>query len=135
MLAIDKTTEFEHKIQTLETQVKEQSEVIAAMRVIIKQYEEKLFLAKRRQFGSSSEPNPNQLSIEGIFNDIFNEAEEQADPLQPEPVFEEVSYKRKKRVGKRKDDLSGLPVERIDYELPESERACPKCGDLMQDIG
>jgi transposase len=38
-------------------------------------------------------------------------------------------------MGKREEDLSGLPVERIDYELPESERSCPQCGETMRDIG
>jgi transposase len=67
--------------------------------------------------------------------DVFNEAEEQAEPLLPEPAIEEITYKRKKRVGKRKDDLSGLPVERVDYELSESELACPECNETMRDIG
>lgn len=38
-------------------------------------------------------------------------------------------------MGKREEDLSGLPVERIDYELSEPERTCPQCGGLMRDIG
>jgi len=36
---------------------------------------------------------------------------------------------------KRKDDLSGLPVERMDYKLPEDERNCPKCDETMTDMG
>ena len=88
-------------------------------------------MSKRRQFGSSSEQTPGQL----YFENIFNEAEDQSDLSLPEPSYEEIEYKRKKRKGKRKEDLSGLPVERIDYEKSESERICPECGELMHDIG
>jgi transposase len=66
---------------------------------------------------------------------MFNEAEDQADPSLPEPEYEEITYTRKKRTGKKDDDLSGLPTERIDYEIPESERTCPECGGPMKDIG
>jgi len=122
---------MEQKIQSLESIVKEQSTQITEMSFLIRHYEEQLLLSKRRQFGVSSEQSPDQLH----FDNIFNEAEEQSDQAKPEPTFEEITYKRKKRVGKKDEDLSGLPVERIDYELPESERACPECGDLMPDIG
>ena len=124
-------SEMEKKIQSLEELVATQSAQIAKMEALIKYYEEQFKLAQRRQFGSSSEQTPNQLR----FENMFNEVEDQADPSLPEPVLEEISYKRKKRKGKRGEDLSGLPIERIDYELPESERVCPECGDLMEDIG
>jgi len=122
---------MEQKIQSLESIVKEQSTQITEMSFLIRHYEEQLLLSKRRQFGVSSEQSPDQLH----FDNIFNEAEEQSEQAKPEPTLEEITYKRKKRVGKKDEDLSGLPVERIDYELPESERACPECGDLMPDIG
>lgn len=131
METIDKISATEQKIQSLEALVKEQATQIARMEILIKHYEEQLLLAKRRQFGASSEQSPDQLRLENI----FNEAEDQAEPLLPEPTYEEVTYKRKKRVGKRREDLSGLPVERVDYELPESERICPECGEVMRDIG
>jgi transposase len=128
-------TDKDQIIQTLESKVKEQAEMLSALRALINHYEERMLLAKRRQFGSSSEQNPNQLRIEELFDVVFNEAEDQAEPSRPEPTYEEITYKRKKRSGKRKDDLSGLPVERVEYELPESERICPGCGETMRDIG
>jgi len=128
---VDKFSEMEQKIQSLEALTKEQTTQIAKMKILIKYYEEQFLLSQRRQFGASSEQSPEQLRLENI----FNEAEDLAEPLLPEPTYEEVTYKRKKRVGKRKEDLAGLPVERVDYELPESERICPECGDLMRDIG
>jgi transposase len=125
------TSEMEERIKSLEAVVENQAVQIAKMEALIKYYEEQFMLAKRRQFGRSSEHSPDQLRIENM----FNEAEDQADLSEPEPTFEEIAYKRKKRVGKRKDDLTGLPVERVNYELPESERICPECGELMRDIG
>ena len=108
-----------------------QSELIAKLEALVKFYEEQFKLSQRQRFGSSSERSPDQLS----FENMFNEAEEQADASLPEPTYEEITYKRKKRVGKREEDLDGLPVERVDYELPEAERSCPECGELMRDIG
>ena len=119
------------KIQSLEATVASQTELIAKQSALIKFYEEQFKLWKRRQFGQSSEQTPDQLR----FENFFNEAEDQAEPSLPEPTFEEITYERRKRVGKRGEDLSGLPVERIDYELPESERICPECGEVMEDIG
>ena len=124
-------SKMELEIESLKATVASQSDLIAKLEALVEHYEEQFKLAKRRQFGSSSEQSPDQLR----FDFMFNEAEDQADAALPEPEREEITYTRKKRVGKRKEDLDGLPVERIDYELPESERGCPKCGELMPDIG
>ena len=122
---------MEQKIESLEATVLSQSKQLEEMATLIKFYEEQFSLSQRRQFGRSSEQTPDQLS----FENMFNEPEDQADLSLPEPTYEEITYTRKKRTGKKADDLSGLPVERIDYELPESERICPECGDIMRDIG
>ena len=127
--------ELEHKLQRMEARLDDQSETIKALRILVSFYEEKLHVAKRSQFGASNEQIPEQMKIEGLVGEIFNEAEDQSELKRPEPTYEEITYKRKKRVGKRGDDLSGLPVERVEYELTESERICPKCGDPMHDIG
>jgi len=123
--------ELEQKIASLETLVATQAEQIAIMEALIRYYEERFKLTQRRLFGSSSEQSPEQL----YFDNMFNEAEDQADPTRQEPTFEEITYRRKKSVGKREEDLSGLPVVRTDYELPESERMCPEHGTPMDDIG
>ena len=125
------SAETRQEIESLHALVKEQAAQISQLELLVKHYSEQLLLAKRRQFGMSSEQSPDQLR----FENFFNEAEDQADSALPEPTFEEITYKRKKRVGKREEDLSGLPIERIDYELPESERNCPECEGLMRDIG
>jgi len=111
--------------------IEELQNAAEAKDALIKHYEEQFALAQRRQFGSSSERSPDQLK----FENFFNEAEDQADPSLPEPTYEEIAYKRKKRVGKRKEDLDGLPKETIHHELPESECICPECGDTMSHMG
>ena len=124
-------SDLEQKIQSLEATVASQSKRIDELVALVNFYEEQFKLSQRRQFGRSSEHSPDQL----YFENMFNEAEDQAGPSMPEPEYEEVAYIRKKRTGKKEDDLSGLPTERIDYEMPESERFCPECGGPMRDIG
>ena len=89
---------------------------------------DRLALARRKQFGSSSEKY-----AEGYEQmDLFNEAEASADPEAEEPTFEGVhpsSYKRKKRTGKKEEDLSDFEVtETIEYKLAGEDRYCPECG-------
>jgi transposase len=104
----------------------EMKESIIKLEALVKHYEGLFLLAKRRQFGASSERIEGQLA--------FLE-ETEPTPPPPEPEIEEITYKRKKQKGKREEDLSGLPVIRVDYELPEDGRGCPECGTEMRDIG
>jgi transposase len=101
---------------------------IAELKMLVQWYESQLLSAKRRQFGVSSEKTDIHSRQLSLFGDT-----EIAPP--PTPEMEEISYQRKKRKGKREEDLSELPVERIDYEIPETKRVCPECGDTMRDIG
>lgn len=66
---------------------------------------------------------------------LFNEAEAVALPDAAEPDLEQITYKRKKRKGKREADFSGLPTEQIIHELPEEERICPECGGPLHECG
>ena len=120
------TSEYE-SLKAREAELEQEK---AELEALIKYYEEQLRLAKHRQFGSSSEKAqlPEQLGL-------FDEAENTTDPGQPEPELEEITYKRRKRAGKREDDLSGLPVEVIEYTLPESEQICPDCGGALHTMG
>ena len=103
---------------------------IAELEALVKYYEEQLRLSKHRQFGPSSEKTELSEQL-----GLFDEAENTADPDLPEPTLEEITYTRRKRVGKREDDLSGLPVETVVHSLPEEERICPDCGGLMHVMG
>lgn len=78
----------------------------------------------QRQFGLHSE---NDL-MEGRLTlfDSFNEAEATADAQLPNPGFTEVvisSYRRKKSLGKREEDLEGLPARVFDHHIPDDELA------------
>jgi transposase len=101
---------------------------VAELGALLEWYKSQLLSAKRRQFGSSSEKSDAGLRQISLFGDA-----EAAPP--PEPETEEITYRRKKQKGKRDADLSGLPVERTEYELNESDRVCPECGETMRDIG
>ena len=80
---------------------------------------DRLTLAQRKRFGVSSEKYADgytQLNL-------FNEAEQEADPDVPEPDLEEVhpaSYRRKKRSGKKEEDLSSFETTEVtEYKLTE----------------
>ena len=110
----------ETKLQILEEKTKE-LEFLNAM------LSDRLTLAQRKQFGPSSEKYADgytQLNL-------FNEAEQEADPDAPEPEMEEIhpsSYKRKKRSGKKEEDLSAFETtEVIEYKLTGADRNCPDC--------
>lgn len=89
---------------------------------------DRLTLAQRKRFGSSSEKY-----AEGYEQmDLFNEAEASAGSEAEKPAFEEVhpsSYKRKKRTGKKEEDLSDFEVTgTIEYKLTGEDRYCLDCG-------
>jgi len=73
---------------------------IAELEMLVKFYEEQFRLSKHRQFGPSSEKGtlPGQLGL-------FDEVEKEADLQKNEPELEEITYARRKRIGKRKDYL------------------------------
>ncbi len=102
----------------------------AELEALVKWYEEQTRLAKHRQFAASSEKTVGEEQL-----GMFDEAENTADPKAEEKVtFEDISYTRKKRAGKRADDLSKLPFETVVHELPESERICAECGGALHSM-
>jgi transposase len=124
-----KNLDYEQEIESLRAQVSELTTTLSKMELLIKHYETQLLMAKRRQFGSSSEKT--DIDIRQL--NLFPEPDEVSLPDINET--EEIKYTRKKRKGKREEDLSGLPVERVDYKLTGDERKCPDCGEFMCDIG
>jgi len=88
-------------------------------------YEEQFRLSQQKRFGASSEKsNSNYISL-------FNEAEDEAQTKQKEPLLEEITYKRRKGKNKKKNSFDDLPVEVIEYHLDESEQLCPQCGNKL----
>lgn len=86
---------------------------------------EQLVLSKQERFGRSSEKMADYAQIYFMEVDgtiaFFNEAEAVCDL---EPLEEEDAAPRKKKtIGKKAMDMSGLPVNRIDHYLSEAELA------------
>lgn len=117
----------ENNPETLQEKCQNLEEENRELKSKIKWYEEQFRLAKEKQFGKSSEKTEGYGEQLGF----FDEAENEADRKVAEPTMEEITYSRKKRVGKREEDLSSLPVETIEYDLPEEEKACSQCGEPM----
>jgi transposase len=91
---------------------------------------EQLGLAKHRLFAPSTEKTPT-----GQEAMLFNEAEANAAPEVSEPIHETITYTRKKYAGQRDLNLSGLPVEEIEYRLSEDEQVCPACQGHLHEMG
>jgi len=95
----------------------------------LKWYEEQYRLSRQKQFGASSEKTtPEQINL-------FNEAEDSANPKLEEPTLETITYQRhKKQAGQREDKLKDLPVEVIEYRLEEHEQVCPCCQGKLHEM-
>jgi transposase len=87
----------------------------------VRWFEEQFHLSRHKQFGASSE-----RSIKEQPN-LFNEAEAIAEdgPVE-EAIRQSITYERKKPG--RKPIPTNLPIERIEYLLPEEEQICTTCG-------
>ena len=98
--------------------------------------DELLRLSVRKQFGSSSEKNfvAAQLSLFDQYQDDDSAADSKENKLQEESPIEEVTYKRRKKVGHRKEQLEGLPVETIEYRIPEEEQVCDCCHGQLHEM-
>lgn len=123
--------EWRNKYQQSDAELQALKDKYAELQALVKHYEERERLSNQRKFGASSEKSDylaGQLQL-------FDEAEAEALPRKPEPTVEEITYTRRKQRTERQDDLSGIPVERIEHTLPESERFCPECKEAMHVMG
>ena len=118
---------MQNQIQKKETEVqllKDKQKELEFMNAMLS---DRLALAQRRRFGSSSEKYADGYEQ----MDLFNEAEVNAD-MDTAEIEEEIvipSHKRKKRTGKKEEDLSNFEVtETIEYKLTGEYRYCPDCG-------
>ena len=91
-------------------------------------FEEQFRLSQHRQFGASSERTDQEQQ------QLFNEAEVEAKPTLAEPAVEEITYRRRKQVGHREDQLKDLPVETIEYRLAPEEQICNCCGNPLHEM-
>lgn len=87
---------------------------------------EQIVLSNKSRFGRSSEKmtDPGQIRFMEVDGKIvfFNEAEAVCDLTAPKPDDLEIrASKKKKQTGKKNEDLSGIPVQRIDHYMTEGE--------------
>ncbi len=130
--ATEETTESYESLQQKYVQLEQKVEYMTRQ---LTWYEEQLRLAQHKRFGASSErSDADQLRL-------FNEAEAEAaadtagEATEQEPAVETITYERKKKQpGYREEMLKNLPVECIEYRLPEEERNCPCCGETMHEM-
>jgi len=122
---------LEQRNAILEQQNAALQQYVAELTAKLHWFEEQFRLARHRQFGASSECTPAEQQPL-----IFNEAEvEAASPAPPEPTLETVnSYRRRKARGHREAMLKDLPVETIEYCLPEADQICPACGGPLHEM-
>ena len=126
MNAQENTTEI---IEQLNDKILVQEQKILELNAKLKWYEEQFRLSRERQFGPSSEKtDPEQLNL-------FNEAEDIANPELEEPTIETITYQRKKKqAGKRAEQLEDLPVEVIEYRLEDDELICSRCHGILHEM-
>ena len=128
----------------LRLQNTELTDQLTNLRAALEYYESQARLYRHHLYGQSSEKTQDQCAQNDAMNNVeaedtaHTDSQPVADPANLEVEYKEYevkAHRRRKRKGKREDDLSGLPVERIEYELAEGERICPDCGCPMHDIG
>lgn len=109
----------------MQEQLSEQTQTNIALRVQVEKLTEQITIMNTRAFGRKSETiitNDEQLSL---FDDGFNEAEAiSSEQFMIEPEMKQViipQHTRKKRKGKREEDLSGYPTRITHHTLSEEE--------------
>lgn len=116
------------------TLIKENSTLknrVVELELLVKHYEERLLLNRKKEFGSSSEKS----CYDQIELDIFNEAEATdaiVEKVSKETTVKEHIRKKTSFVEKFPDDIE---TEEQVIELSEEDRACPECGETMARIG
>lgn len=97
---------------------------------------EQLGLAKKRQFGSSSERIQEELMNQLAFS--LNEAEAYAygtKSATPEQIAVK-AHERKRKSGSVTDIVpEGISTEVVEHRLSDEERTCTSCGTVMEEIG
>jgi len=101
---------------------------VAELSVKLNWYEEQFRLSQQKKFGQSSD----KIIVDQI--SMFNEAEKEVDNTVVEPTVEEITYKRRKKQGQRKEMLENLPVEVREYKLSEDEMNCNFCNGTLHEM-
>ena len=113
--------------QKLVDLVNQQATQIEQLEAKVRWFEEQFHLSRHKQFGASSERSVKEQQY------LFNEAEAIAEdgPVE-ESICQTITYDRKKPG--RKPIPQDLPIERIEYRLPEEEQICTACGCHLHEM-
>ena len=126
ILNMKSTTNPSNLITNLEERCLHLEQKNAELSAKVKWYEEQFRLAQKRKYAASSEKSDSEQLL------LFNEAEQEAQPLLAEPTLEKITYERKKKQpGQREAMLKDLPVEMIIYSLPAEEQTCSCCAGKL----
>ena len=113
--------------QELADLVRKQAAEIEQLSAKVRWFEEQFHLARHKQFGTSSERSVKEQG------ELFNEAEVIAEAGPAEERFRQtITYERKKPG--RKPIPKDIPLERIEYRLPEDEQVCSSCGGPLHEM-
>ena len=75
------------------------------------------------------------LQIDGQLS-LFDEVETVTEPEQQEPAIEEVTGTTKRRYqGQRREMFKNVPHEKKLCTIPEEERTCDTCGNILSPVG
>ena len=126
-------------LESLQQQVKQLEQQNTELMRKLAWYEERLRINAQHRFGSSSEKTSDgseQLRL--LFNEaeatVDNDIDLEATETVIEPETEIITYKRKKKQGQREELLKNLPVERVEYRLPEEQQVCACCGGKTHEM-
>lgn len=131
----DLISELNQTIRTLQETLSSMREEKAALLSERDTLKEQVDYLTKKLFGRSSEKLtdiPGQMSL-------FNEAEME---LAPQGLFEEEQeaseespLKSRKKKTAMKDRFAGLPVRKVEVDLPDGEKVCSDCGTPLERIG
>lgn len=117
---------LQDQLRSLQSQLDQANAQLSDNNRQIELLTEQIRIMNQRVFGRKTETSLSEIEGQISLFDSFNEAEnlQQADAKEPE-ITEVIipSYHRRKAVGKRDSDLSGLPARIIEHTLSEEELA------------
>lgn len=117
---------LESRVSGLKNTVADLTEEVTHLKEVVAQY-------KKMIFGQSSEKTAYTQELSEQLN-LFNEAENEANPKEKEKTV--VVGKHERKAKRTHEELAAnLPVEEVVLTIPEEERNCGKCGSELIPIG
>ena len=118
----------------LKAEIETQGAYISELEKKLSWFMEQFRLNRARRFGASFEgANDDVLEQMSL---LFNEPEATLPQVEEEKGTTVRAHTRKKRSGSLRDITpDNITVDEVRHELSEEERQCPKCGNVMVEIG